>query len=261
MAIFTPKGLKIRLSTDLAFTLLARLHPKVKAIEVLKIVEGTELIPFFSGLISGIFLLSFEYTPIQVGTLVCLAIVSSGVLCFYGLFPLFLIRLSSHLSVFSGYGLFTIVIVIVGLFFGDWRALLFYFIGKYSGSFILYLIELKIAHYWGKICGFPVFGSEINFFNSYKIFARKIGVTKGIDLKEREIEEGHWFGPFFIFEKEWPTITERFTDLEIIKDGREKFEARERGREFLEGFKKLGYNRDRIGQSFISKVGAQKKEE
>ena len=62
-------------------------------------------------------------------------------------------------------------------------------------------------------------------------------------------------------EKEWPTITERFTDLEIIKDGREKFEARERGREFLEGFKKLGYNRDRIGQSFISKVGAQKKEE
>lgn len=37
--------------------------------------------------------------------------------------------------------------------------------------------------------------------------------------------------------------------------------AREKGREFLEGFQKLGYNRDRIGQSFIFKLVAQRKEE
>ena len=37
--------------------------------------------------------------------------------------------------------------------------------------------------------------------------------------------------------------------------------AREKGREFLERLKKLGYNRDRIGQSFIFKLVAQKKEE
>ena len=30
---------------------------------------------------------------------------------------------------------------------------------------------------------------------------------------------------------------------------------RERGRAFLEGFKKMPYNRDRIGQSFIMKAG------
>jgi hypothetical protein len=35
----------------------------------------------------------------------------------------------------------------------------------------------------------------------------------------------------------------------------------ERGRAFLDGFKKLPYSTDRIGQSFISKAGAQKKEE
>jgi hypothetical protein len=37
--------------------------------------------------------------------------------------------------------------------------------------------------------------------------------------------------------------------------------AREKGREFLEGFQKLGYNIDRIGQSFIFKLVAQKNEE
>lgn len=46
-------------------------------------------------------------------------------------------------------------------------------------------------------------------------------------------------------------------DDALVKD----LSAREKGREFLERFKKLGYNRDRIGQSYISKVGAQKKEE
>ena len=30
---------------------------------------------------------------------------------------------------------------------------------------------------------------------------------------------------------------------------------RERGQAFLDGFKKLPYNRDRIGQSFIMKAG------
>ena len=46
-------------------------------------------------------------------------------------------------------------------------------------------------------------------------------------------------------------------DDKLAKD----LSAREKGREFLERFQKLGYNRDRIGQSYISKVGAQKKEE
>ncbi len=31
---------------------------------------------------------------------------------------------------------------------------------------------------------------------------------------------------------------------------------RERGRAFLEGFKKMPYNRDRIGQSFVMKAGS-----
>jgi hypothetical protein len=31
--------------------------------------------------------------------------------------------------------------------------------------------------------------------------------------------------------------------------------ALERGQEFLDGFKKLPYNRDRIGQSFVMKTG------
>ena len=46
-------------------------------------------------------------------------------------------------------------------------------------------------------------------------------------------------------------------DAELAMD----LSAREKGREFLDRFKKLGYNSDRIGQSFITTVGARKKEE
>ena len=35
--------------------------------------------------------------------------------------------------------------------------------------------------------------------------------------------------------------------------------ALQKGQEFLDGFKKLGYNRDRIGQGFVQKVGARSK--
>jgi hypothetical protein len=36
---------------------------------------------------------------------------------------------------------------------------------------------------------------------------------------------------------------------------------RERGRAFLEGFKKMPYSRDRIGQSFVMKAGTRQKDE
>ncbi len=44
----------------------------------------------------------------------------------------------------------------------------------------------------------------------------------------------------------------------MTKDDDEE-SARQKGQEFLDGFKKLGYNRDRIGQSFVQKVGARPK--
>jgi hypothetical protein len=49
-------------------------------------------------------------------------------------------------------------------------------------------------------------------------------------------------------------------DEEQSKDSKPMTD-RERGRAFLEGFKKMPYSRDRIGQSFVMKVCPRQKDE
>ncbi len=44
MAIFTPTGLKTRLSVDYAFGLMARLFPKITPFKFLKTIEGVALL-------------------------------------------------------------------------------------------------------------------------------------------------------------------------------------------------------------------------
>ncbi len=71
MAIFTPRGLKIRLATDLAFTYLARLHPKFTAFQVLKTVEGIDLIPSTFAFATGLYLFFKDYSPTDTRPIKC----------------------------------------------------------------------------------------------------------------------------------------------------------------------------------------------
>lgn len=54
MAIYTPRGLKIRLSIQYCFTLLARLYPEVDPYTVLKTTEGLEFIPSFLAVLASL---------------------------------------------------------------------------------------------------------------------------------------------------------------------------------------------------------------
>jgi hypothetical protein len=101
----------------------------------------------------------------------------------------------------------------------------------------------------------------MNFFNAYKFHAIRVGTKTGLDLRPNELENGKWFEAYSLLESEWPTITARFTDNEIVEEQRlisarerDRMSAAQKGQEFLDGFKKLPYNTDRIGQSFIGKV-------
>jgi hypothetical protein len=261
MAIFTPRGLKIRLRTDVAFTYLARLHPKVKAFEVLQTVEALELLPSLFAFGAGIFLLVNNYPPYAVALWVFISSYSGGLISLSGRTPAVFIWLSKRLSLIDGYGLFTILLIAVGLFFSEWENTVFYFIGRYSASFILFLQQMFIGRSLKKKFGNAVTISEMNFFNAYKFHANRVGAKTGLDLRPYELENGKWFEAYSLLESEWPTITARFTDNEIVEEQRlisarerDIMSAAQKGQEFLDGFKKLPYNTDRIGQSFISKV-------
>lgn len=67
MAIYTPRGLKIRLSVDHAFTLMARLFPDVDAFKILKTTEGLESIPATLAFITGLASFSLHLHPLEIG--------------------------------------------------------------------------------------------------------------------------------------------------------------------------------------------------
>ena len=122
MAIFTPRGLKIRLQTELAFTYIARLHPRFTAFQVLKTVEGIELIPSIFAFATGLFTFFNNYSPTDIAIYVCIATIIGGLITAFGLYVIpFLVRFITGLSYLHGFGIFTISIIIIGLLTVGWK--------------------------------------------------------------------------------------------------------------------------------------------
>ena len=213
MAIFTPRGLKIRLATDLAFTYLARLHPKFSAFQVLKTVEGIELIPSTFAFATGLYLFFNDCLPTDIAIYVCIATIIGGLITTFGLYVIpFMVRFITGLSYLRGFGIFTIGIIITGLLTVGWKGTLFYFIVRYTASLILFFIDtwqMKMAH---KKTGFAFTASERNFFNAYRLHASRMGVTTNLELEDGELESGKWELPYMMLQLKWPEVTARFTD-------------------------------------------------
>jgi len=213
MAIFTPRGLKIRLATDLAFTYIARLQPKFTAFQVLKTVEGIELIPSTFAFITGLYLFLNDYSPTDIAIYVGLATLIGGLITTFGLYVIpFMVRVITGLSYLHGFGIFTIGIIVTGLLTIGWKGTLFYFIGRYSAALILFIIDtwqMKMAH---KKTGFALTASERNFFNSYRLHASRIGVTTSLELEDGELESDKWKLTYMMLQLKWPEVTARFTN-------------------------------------------------
>jgi hypothetical protein len=213
MAIFTPAGLKIRLETDLAFTYLARLHPKFTAFQVLKSVEGIEHIPSCFAFFTGLYVFYKDYSSKDIAIYVALATLVGGIITAFGLYVIpFLVRFITALSYLKGFGIFTISIIIIGLLTVGWKGTLFYFIGKIAASLlitIINLVQMKIAY---SKTGIALSASERNFFNAYRLHAARIGVTTNLELKEGEIESGDWKLSLTLLQLKWPEVVGRFTN-------------------------------------------------
>ncbi len=213
MAIFTPQGTKIRLTTEVAFTYIARLHPKFTAFQVLTTVDGIELIPSLFSFVMGLYLFFNNYSPIDISIYVGVATLIGGLITAFGLHVVpFLLRLITALSFLRGYGIFIIIIIITGYLTIGWKGTVFYFIGRSIASLVLYIIEnwqMKLAY---KKTGLLFTTIERNFFNSYILHASSIGDTTSLEFEEGELESERWLLPYMILQHEWPIVTARFTD-------------------------------------------------
>lgn len=213
MAIYTPRGLKIRLGVNYAFALMARLYPKVDAFKVLKTTEGLELIPNMLAFITGLILFSLKIDGIQMSIYVLIATVIGTIITLSGMF-IFpgLPKLATLFSYIHGFGILSILIALYGFAFVGWRGVAAYFIGRILGEIINYIIgffSTKRAHLK---TGISLTSVERNFFNAYRLYASKINKTIGIDVSDEELEEDTWFECFEDFATKYPEVTRRFTN-------------------------------------------------
>lgn len=212
MAIYTPRGLKIRIAVPYAFGLMARLDPKVNPFRVLKTTEGIENLPDMLAFIAGIIAFIIRLPPLYIGLAVAGAQLTGALINLFGfyVFP-GLVTVSTLFSYIHGCGILLLASLVVGLVFAGWQGALAFFLGKLIAGIIGYGVEFWQIGRYHKLTGHAFTSSEVHFFNAYRLHASRIGVTTDIDLSDEEMEQEHW-GPIFEdFAMKWPEVVARFT--------------------------------------------------
>lgn len=213
MAIYTPRGLKIRLRMNHAFALMARLYPKVDAFKVLKTTEGLESIPGMLALIVGLVSFYLGLDPYQIGLYTLIASVVGTAITTFGVFIVpGLPKLGTLYSYISGFGILLILSAVYGFVSVGWQGVAAFFIGKLVAGLINNAIGFWNAKRTHSKIGIPLTISEINFFNAYRLHASELGKSTDITVSDEELKEDNWKECLEDLAIKWPEVVKRFTN-------------------------------------------------
>lgn len=218
--IVSPRGLIIYLPKDYAFALMARLYPKVDAFKVLEKTQGISKIHSFAAFLLGLLCFLLALSPLQVVMLTAV-----GTLVFYliRLFRIFfipgLIELSTIYSRFTGFGILTIALLILGIWrVGIWGALAF-FATRFVMELFTMLIDSKVGSKIGREFGVDpslakagsMYYAPIgDFIGAYRIYASRNGITKDLEVTDHELEKENWIHVWEDLEYKWPEVARRY---------------------------------------------------
>jgi len=212
MAIYTPRGLKIRLTVPYSFALMARLSPRVGPFQVLKTTEGIESVPGLLGIIAALFVFLGNFSPLSAFLVMLAAQVIGDLMMRLGLFIVpGLVMLGTIFSYFTGFGVIFASICVVAFVSVGWIGVLCFVGARITAFFIDFTLGIYFARRYLRLIGDALTESEINFLNAYRFHAAAIGITTDLDLTTSEMSEGHWMPTFTAFAVEWPTVVQRFT--------------------------------------------------
>ncbi len=212
MAIYTPRGLKIRIEIPYAFALMQRLYPEITPFRVLKTTEGIEELPSLLSLLAGLVSFALRLSPYEIVLSVMAAQIAGTLINIFGfyVFP-GLIALSTAYSYVSGFGVLLVIIFIVGYFLTGLYGVLAFFVGTFSARIVAFVLHYFQTKKYMEQVNFPLTASEVHFFNAYRLHAVRVGVTTDIDLPDCELKESNWEHLYTIFSLQWPDIANRFT--------------------------------------------------
>lgn len=223
MAIFTPRGLKIRLDNRYCFALMQRVYPKVSPYKILKTTEGFELIKdvyiLFAVIVSTYLINDYWIFGIII---FCFSVLDSIVEQFamrgtymskYNL----LLNAAIIYSYIDGYLIYTSFVCFISYSIFDWYGIAAYFSAKILATlfnWILGIIEAAVRHKQNIIhlqtLGMTLTKSERNFLNSYLLYSKEKEIP--LQLNERELKKENYRDVYNYLQYKWPVITSRFTD-------------------------------------------------
>jgi hypothetical protein len=214
MAIYTPRGLKIRLGQPYTFALMARVFPKVDAFRVLQLTEEVENLASLATFIAGLVVFGFRLDPLTIGIVIGATWFSFKMSHLFGLFiPPFksLLPLSRVYSWFAGYGVFLIGLLVFGFIMVGWQGLAAFAVARILASWLAGAIDLAYGRYAFKKTGIAFTASERSFFHAYRLSADQVGASRSLEVSEKEMEPDNWQEVFTDLMMKWPVVVSRFT--------------------------------------------------
>lgn len=205
MAIYTPRGLKIRLDPELVFTYTTRVRGKYNSAEVLMMVEGLELLPSLFVYTVAIVCFALRLDPLVIAAIIAVSCVAfnlaSGALgAFLG--PKVLLWMSKYVRE----TIIFIVLAIDGYFTVGWEGLLYSFAGLVVGIIVNLVFNHLQTRQMMDDFGFPFTKSERLFFKAFVICARKAGVSSSLSISEEEKQSARWYASYTLYQMAFPQL-------------------------------------------------------
>jgi hypothetical protein len=212
MAIYTPRGLKVRLPLDWAFALTARLQPRIDAFTVLKTTEALECTAGAATFIVGMTCFAFRTPPIATGVAVATTAMLIHTLDrrrWIVLAPL--IPLARVYSYVSGYGILVLALSFVGYVRSGWLGIAAFFAGKGTVAVLNYFVEFAWMKRAFAKTEIVLTASERHFFNAYRWHALKVGASGDVNVTAEELHPSNWQPALTLLTLKWPAVVRRFT--------------------------------------------------
>ena len=214
MALFTPRGLKVRLPTAYAFTLMARVYPKTDAFRILQLTEEVENLSALAFFVVGLAAFSVRLGPLQIAVVVFVTVAVFRLVHLCGIFvlPFTLLLPVSHVySRISGFGALLSALLIYGFWTTGWQGVVGLIVGRIVCALVFGLVELAYGKHVYRTTGFAVTASERSFFLAYRLEASRLGASADLAVSDAELESANWEVVYQDLAVKWPVVVSRFT--------------------------------------------------
>lgn len=212
MAIYTPRGLKIRLPIDYSFALMTRLYPRITPFKFLKVTEALELLPAVWASIAAVLAFLILESPYSICAVIAGVQIIAHVMRMSALpIPRIFTGPANIYSYVSGYGIFMILICALGYFQLGWEGVAAFLIARAAAGCVNVVIAWVHQSGIHRKTGLAVTTSEIVFLNTYTQLARRFNVEMDLSVNDDELKEENWSGTLNQLATEWPEVVARFT--------------------------------------------------